>query len=93
MKGYKRIISIFLVVAMVFLQTPNLIAYAAVDVTPPTMDILTLKVDRTEAKVGEQVKLSFKATDKESGIKSIYVNYKKPITGDDYKIKMIIIFI
>ncbi|WP_346962035.1 immunoglobulin-like domain-containing protein, partial [Clostridium sp.] len=88
MKEYKRIISIFLVVAIAFLQIPNLIAYAAADATPPTIDVSTLKVDKTEATVGGKVKLSFKATDKESGIKSIYVNYKKPITGDGYGVKM-----
>lgn len=88
MKGHKRIISIFLVAAIVFLQTPNLMAYAAADATPPTMDISTLKVDKTEATVGEKVKISFKATDKESGIKSIYLYYKKPITEDNYSIQM-----
>ncbi|MBE6061015.1 MAG: DUF5011 domain-containing protein [Clostridium sulfidigenes] len=58
------------------------------DVTPPTIDVSTLKVDKTEATVGESVKVSIKATDEESGIKSINVYYYKPITGDIYDVTM-----
>jgi len=58
------------------------------DATPPTIDVSTLKVDKTEATVGEKVKVSIKATDEESGIKSINVYYYKPITGDIYDVTM-----
>ncbi|MBE6060366.1 MAG: hypothetical protein E7215_09370, partial [Clostridium sulfidigenes] len=75
MRNYKKIIAMILVFSITFLQIPNLIVYAAADVTPPTIDVSTLKVDKPEATVGEKVKVSIKATDEESGIKSITVCY------------------
>ncbi|WP_352405046.1 hypothetical protein, partial [Sporanaerobacter acetigenes] len=88
MRNYKKIIAMILVFSITFLQIPNLIVYAAADTTPPTIDVSTLKVDKTEATVGESVKVSIKATDEESGIKSINVYYYKPITGDIYDVTM-----
>ncbi|WP_338658460.1 S-layer homology domain-containing protein [Paraclostridium sordellii] len=58
------------------------------DVTPPVLDVDSLKIDKKEAKPGDRVKLSFKATDDMSNIKKVFVYYDKPITGNTEDIIM-----
>ncbi|MGL4107395.1 dockerin type I domain-containing protein [Clostridium sp. LP20] len=60
----------------------------AVDVTPPILHINTLKVDKKEAKVGETVNISLKATDDLSGIKRVEVYYNTPITNKFELVKL-----
>ena len=59
-----------------------------VDTTPPTLDVSSLIVDKKEVTVGERVKLSFKATDDISGIKSAKIWYYSPVTGKSKGISM-----
>lgn len=45
------------------------------------IDISSLKIDKTEVKLGESINIGLKASDDISGIKYIWVYYKTPITG------------
>ncbi|WP_373599791.1 hypothetical protein, partial [Paraclostridium bifermentans] len=58
------------------------------DITPPAVEISSLKIDKKEVKPGDTVNISIKATDDMSGIDSIYVWYCMPITGKSEHIKL-----
>ncbi|MBU3103139.1 Ig-like domain repeat protein [Clostridium gasigenes] len=75
---YKKIVSFLIIITLVF--SNSITVFAASDVTPPKLDISSLKVDKKEATKGDTVKISFKATDDMSGIDSVYIYYIKPIT-------------
>ncbi|PAK40130.1 hypothetical protein, partial [Priestia megaterium] len=49
------------------------------DVTKPTLE--SIKVDKKEVKAGDTVHVQVKVSDKESGVNSVYLYYKSPITG------------
>ncbi|WP_368245046.1 hypothetical protein, partial [Clostridium tertium] len=51
----------------------------AADVTPPVIDMNSISINKKEVSSGEQVKVSFKATDSQSEVTSAYVNYITPI--------------
>ncbi|MGF9964021.1 Ig-like domain-containing protein [Bacillus rhizoplanae] len=78
-------ITIFLLSFIGFLaQAGN--AFAAADVTKPVLKGIT--VDKKEATVGETVKISVDAEDTESGIKFLVLTYMKPITKNEYEVKL-----
>ena len=91
MDNLKKLISIMLILCMTILNFQDISIYAnesnklekISDITPPELDIDSLKVDQTEVKPGDTVKISFKATDDISGIDSSWtqIHYKKPISG------------
>ncbi|WP_346934828.1 cell wall-binding repeat-containing protein [Clostridium sp.] len=60
---------------------------SATDVTPPVMDVSTLKVDKTRAKIGDKVNVSFKVTDNLSGVEEVLVMYLEPEKRDLKMIK------
>ncbi|MBU3090152.1 hypothetical protein KPL42_16895 [Clostridium gasigenes] len=75
---YKKIVSFLIIITLVF--SNSITVFAASDVTPPKLDISSLKVDKKEATKGDTVKISFKATDDISGIRGGWIEYITPIT-------------
>ena len=55
--------------------------FYAVDITAPQLDVNSISVSKSQAKPGNKVTLSFKATDDLSGIEQIQVDYKAPLSG------------
>ena len=49
--------------------------------TTNDLDADSLKVNKTEVRPGDTVKISIKASDDMSGIRQIDIRYKRPITG------------
>ena len=54
---------------------------ANVDVTPPELDLNSIKVDKKEAKQGDTVNISCKVEDDISGVKYVWIYYEMPITS------------
>ncbi|WP_226701020.1 Ig-like domain-containing protein [Priestia aryabhattai] len=75
----KKYFIALLLLCLVVIEAPINPAFAAVDVTKPTLE--SVKIDKKEGKVGDTIHMQVKASDKESGIRSVYLNYKSPITG------------
>ena len=102
MKKLKKIISVLLISPMIINNTQNLSVYAneaitknkveksvkVADIKPPTIDIDTLKVDKSEVKPGDTVKVSIKANDDISGISYFSIGYMTPITKKSIEIRM-----
>ena len=98
MKKFKKVTSILLATMITLSYSPRIEVFAndkegllgterkgqitGVDVTKPVLDVSSLKVDKKEAKPGDRVKISFKATDDMSGIdeENVGIHYYKPIT-------------
>ncbi|OAK10247.1 hypothetical protein A6278_00615 [Bacillus wiedmannii] len=80
MKITKKILILVLsLVILLNIQLGGSAVYAAVDVQAPTFNSIT--VDKKEVKPGDRIKISIDAVDHESGIKTIALYYKTPITG------------
>ncbi|MBU8854022.1 hypothetical protein BGM24_18755 [Bacillus sp. FJAT-26377] len=75
----KKYFIALLLLCLVVIEVPINPAFAAVDVTKPTLE--SVKVDKKEGKLGDTIHMQVKASDKESGIRTVYLNYKSPITG------------
>ncbi|MFL0493498.1 hypothetical protein, partial [Priestia megaterium] len=76
----KKYFIALLLLCLVVIEVPINPAFAAVDVTNPTLE--GVKLDKKEGKVGDIIHVQVKATDKESGLSNrIYLRYKAPITG------------
>ena len=99
MKKLKKIISVLLILSIFIINTKNLLVFAdeviiknkvekSVDAKPPTIDVDSLKVNKTEVRPGDTVKISIKASDDISGIRQIDIRYKRPITGSSEDISM-----
>lgn len=58
-----------------------------VDVTPPSIDETSLTINKKKATVGEEIKVRVKAEDKD-GITGMYINYEKPISTQNYRLKL-----
>ncbi|PHG61480.1 hypothetical protein [Bacillus wiedmannii] len=87
MKVTKKILILALsIVILLNIQLGSSAVYAAVDVQIPTFN--SINVDKKEVKEGEQVKISIDAVDNESGIKTVFVYYKTPITGKSARISL-----
>ncbi|WNB92511.1 Ig-like domain-containing protein [Bacillus sp. NEB1478] len=73
----------FLLVCLIFSQFSGLKISAAVDVTKPVFE--SISIDKTNVKVGDPVTITIKAHDTESGLveSSLPVVYKSPITHKD----------
>ena len=69
-------------------EVKDSVSVTSADITPPTIDISSLKVDKKEAKPGDSVNISIKATDDMSGIKYIWIYYRTPITGKSEWVKL-----
>ncbi|MCP1450442.1 Ig-like domain-containing protein [Priestia megaterium] len=78
----KKYFIVLLLLCLVVIEVPINPASAAVDVTKPTLE--SVKVDKKEGKLGDTIHMQVKASDKESGIRTVYLNYKSPIT-EKYK--------
>ncbi|GAB1766391.1 Ig-like domain-containing protein [Priestia megaterium] len=78
----KKYFIVLLLLCLVVIEVPINPAFAAVDVTKPTLE--SVKVDKKEGKLGDTIHMQVKASDKESGIRTVYLNYKSPIT-EKYK--------
>ena len=50
------------------------------DIEAPVLDVSSLAISKNEVKPGESVRVSLKATDDMSGIRSITIYYETPIT-------------
>ena len=50
------------------------------DITPPQVDVYSLKAEPKEVQPGDQVKVSLKVTDDLSGVRYVRVYYQSPIT-------------
>ena len=100
MKKLKKIISVLLILSIFIINTKNLFVFADEiiiknkvgqinsDIKPPTIEVDSLKVDKTEVKPGDTVKISVKASDDMSGIRHFSIIYTAPITGKNVEIFM-----
>ncbi|MCM3194133.1 Ig-like domain-containing protein [Priestia megaterium] len=75
----KKYFIALLLLCLVVIEVPINPAFAAVDVTKPTLE--SVKTDKKEVKAGDTIHVQVKASDKESGVNSVYLYYKSPITG------------
>ncbi|MCM3546826.1 hypothetical protein, partial [Priestia megaterium] len=76
----KKCFIALLLLCLVVIEVPINPAFAAVDVTKPTLE--SIKIDKKEGEVGDIIHVQVKASDKESGLNDrIYLYYKAPITG------------
>lgn len=80
----KKLSLIFAAIILLFNTLAPSIVHGAADVTFPTLE--SVSVDKAKVAAGESVKVSVKATDNE-GVKSVYVYYKKPITGTTMQLR------
>ena len=51
------------------------------DIKAPVLDVESIKIDQREVKPGDTLNISARISDDISGIKSVYLYYKTPITG------------
>ena len=51
------------------------------DIKAPVLDVESIKIDQREVKPGDKLNISARISDDISGIKSVYLYYKTPITG------------
>ncbi|RDY71663.1 hypothetical protein DXT76_06575, partial [Halobacillus trueperi] len=78
----ERVLVLAILALMISLGAPG-VNYAASDVTPPTLNELT--VSKQEATVGDEVKITADVSDDLSGVESVTVKYKAPIgTANKY---------
>ncbi|MEO2223839.1 Ig-like domain-containing protein [Priestia megaterium] len=75
----KKYFIALLLLCLVVIEVPINPAFAAVDVIKPTLE--SVKTDKKEVKAGDTIHVQVKASDKESGVNSVYLYYKSPITG------------
>ncbi|WP_458363707.1 Ig-like domain-containing protein [Clostridium felsineum] len=59
-----------------------------IDVTPPVVDTTTLVVDKKEVTVGDTLNFKVKITDDMSGVTTVWIGMRKPITGQDIQYQM-----
>ncbi|MGL6008947.1 MAG: immunoglobulin-like domain-containing protein, partial [Culicoidibacterales bacterium] len=57
-----------------------IVSETVADITAPEIDVSSLKVSQTEAKPGDRINISVKATDDMSGIRDLSIYYYMPIT-------------
>ncbi|PEZ12518.1 hypothetical protein CN330_10290 [Priestia megaterium] len=83
----KKYFIALLLLCLVVIEVPINPTFAAVDVTNPTLE--SVKIDKKEVKEGDTVKITVKASDKESGLQERAVlYYKMPITGKEKYISL-----
>ena len=58
------------------------------DVKPPMIEVNSLKVEKSEVKAGDTIKISIKASDDISGIRHFAIIYTAPITGKNVELRM-----
>ncbi|MGD6991102.1 cell wall-binding repeat-containing protein [Sutcliffiella horikoshii] len=81
----KKLSLIFAAIILLFNTIAPSIAHGAADVTFPTLE--SVSVDNAKVATGESVTVSVRATDNE-GVSSVYVYYKKPITGVSMQVRL-----
>ncbi|NGY85866.1 hypothetical protein F6Y05_09020 [Bacillus megaterium] len=78
----KKYFIVLLLLCLVVIEVPINPAFAAVDVTKPTLESVKVDKKEGEVEVGDVLHVQVKASDKESGLNDrIYLYYKAPITG------------
>ena len=82
----KKWISYLLLIVLLISSIPIGGVEAAVDVTKPVFESIT--VDKKDVKAGEQVTVKVKASDTESGIKRVTIFYKVPQTDKSELLRM-----
>ncbi|WP_214893908.1 immunoglobulin-like domain-containing protein [Exiguobacterium sp. H66] len=82
----KKWISYLLLIVLLIGSIPVEKVEAAVDVTKPIFE--SLSIDKKDVKVGEEVTITVKASDAESGIKRIMIFYKVPQTDKSELLNM-----